>query len=87
GYADKQVFDDKPGVGWMLYLPKPITSQQVPEAHSLLPVTIDGKQIGTIIVSVIDAPFSMDNPGHIETANRIEIRLVDMDLLPRYTDV
>ncbi|WP_186100845.1 immunity 52 family protein [Burkholderia gladioli] len=87
GYADKQVFDDKPGVGWMLYLPEPITSQQVPEAHALLPVTVDGKQIGTIIVSVIDTPFSMDNPGHIETANRIEIRLVDMDLLPRYTDV
>lgn len=86
-YASKQVFDDKPGVGWMLYLPKPITSQHVPEAHALVPVTTDGKQIGTIIVSAIDVPFSIDNPEHVETANRIEIRLVDQDLLPRYTDI
>lgn len=87
GYVDKQVFDDKPGVGWMLYLPKVITPQQVPEAHALLPVMTGGKQIGTIIVSVVNAPFSMGNAEHVETANRIEIRLVDQDLLPKYTDV
>ncbi|NAX16176.1 hypothetical protein C1V68_33280, partial [Burkholderia pseudomallei] len=76
GYFEKQVFDDKPGVGWMLYLPKIITQQQVPEAHALIPVPEAGKrQTGTIIVSVTDAPFSVDNPEHVAIANRIEIRL------------
>ncbi|MBF3542514.1 immunity 52 family protein, partial [Burkholderia pseudomallei] len=87
GYFEKQVFDDKPGVGWMLYLPKIITQQQVPEAHALIPVPEAGKrQTGTIIVSVTDAPFSVDNPEHVAIANRIEIRLVDQDLLPAYVD-
>ncbi|AJX31901.1 Uncharacterised protein [Burkholderia oklahomensis] len=87
GYFDKQVFDDKPGVGWMLYLPKVITQQQVPEARALIPVLAKGKQTGTVIVSVTDAPFSVDNPEHVATANRIEIRLVDQDLLPAYVDI
>ncbi|QBL81418.1 immunity 52 family protein [Burkholderia pseudomallei] len=80
-------FDDKPGVGWMLYLPKVITQQQVPEARALIPVPAKGKQTGTIIVSVTDAPFSVDNPEHVAIANRIEIRLVDQDLLPAYVDI
>nr|WP_232221419.1 immunity 52 family protein [Burkholderia sp. WSM2232] len=87
-YFERQVFDDKPGVGWMLYLPRKITVQQVPEARALVPVKgKDGKEIGTIIVSVTDAVFSVDNPEHVEVANRIEIRLVDQDLLPAYADL
>lgn len=88
GYFEKRVFDDKPGVGWMLYLPNIVTVQQVPEARALIKVPdAAGKQIGTIIVSVTDAVFSADNPEHVEIANRIEIRLVDLDLLPRYADL
>ncbi|NYH19542.1 immunity 52 family protein [Paraburkholderia bryophila] len=88
GYFEKRVFDDKPGVGWMLYLPKIITMQQVPEARALIPVPERGKnQTGTLIVSVTDTVFSIDNPEHIEIANRIEIRLVDQNLLPRYADL
>jgi hypothetical protein len=88
GYFEKQVFDDKPGVGWMLYLPKVITEQQVPEARALIPVPAAGRQqTGTIIVSVTDAVFSADNPEHVEIANRIEIRLVDQDLLPAYSEL
>ncbi|KVO21278.1 LysR family transcriptional regulator [Burkholderia ubonensis] len=84
-YATKQVFDDKPGVGWMIYLPTVITQQQVPEAREIIPVPEAGKtQTGTIVVSTTDAPFSMKNPEHIETANRIEVRLVDHDLLPAF---
>jgi len=87
-YFPRQVFDDKPGVGWMLYLPKPLTAQQVPEARELIPVPEAGrKQTGTIIVSVPDAVFSEDNPEHVEVANRIEIRLVDQDLLPAFADL
>ncbi|AOI94317.1 hypothetical protein WS66_00835 [Burkholderia sp. LA-2-3-30-S1-D2] len=71
----------------MLYLPKIITQQQVPEARALIPVEASGKQTGTIVVSVIDGTFSVDNPEHVEVANRIEIRLVDQDLLPTYASI
>ena len=58
------------------------------EARALIPVKAhDGEQIGTIIVSVTDAVFSVDNSEHVEAANRIEIRLVDQDLLPAYADI
>lgn len=87
------VFKDRAGVGWMLYLPHVLTAQQVPEARALVPVmsASEGagkpKQLGTIIVSVTDEPFSDENPEHIKIANAIEIRLVDQDLLPRYADL
>ena len=91
-YFEKQVFQDRPGVGWMLYLPRALTVQQVPEARALVPVMGQDekgkdKQIGTIVVSITDAPFSDDNPEHVKIANAIEIRLVDQDLLPRFTDL
>lgn len=83
GYWPHQTFKDRPGVGWMLYLDKVITLRQVPEARALVPV-MDGKQqIGTIIVSEIDGPFSDANPEHVRVANQIEVRLADLDLLPR----
>jgi hypothetical protein len=91
-YFDKKVFKDRPGVGWMLYLPRVLTAQQVPEARALVPVmgkNAKGKdeQRGTIIVSVTDAPFSDENSEHVKVANAIEIRLVDQDLLPRFQDL
>ena len=83
----KKVFPDRPGAGWMLYLPTVLTVQQVPEAAALLPVMGEPhKQAGTLIVSIADAPFSADNPDHVRIANKIEVRLVDQDLLPRYAD-
>lgn len=86
--AMQKVFPDRPGVGWMLYLPQVLTVQQVPEAGALIPV-LDSKkkQTGTIIVSVADEPFSSDNPEHVKIANKIEVRLVDQDLLPRSADM
>jgi hypothetical protein len=82
------VFKDRPGVGWMLFLPKVVTGGQVPEARDLVAVYgPDKKQIGTIIVSVTDGAFSEQNPEHIKIANAIEVRLVDQDLLPRFTDL
>ncbi len=93
-HNEKRVFKDRPGVGWMLYLPRRLTEQQVPEARALVPVMSEGNgskikpvQLGTIIVSVTDEPFSDDNPEHVKIANAIEIRLVDQDLLPRYADL
>lgn len=87
-YSEKKVFKDRPGVGWMIYLPKILTVQQVPEARVLVPVFATGmQQLGTIIVSVVDEPFSAENPVHLKVANDIEVRLVDQDLLPRYADL
>jgi hypothetical protein len=91
-YPENAVFKDRPGVGWMLYLPHVLTAQQVPEARALVPVIGKnakgkGEQRGTIIVSVTDEPFSDENPEHVRNANAIEIRLVDQDLLPRYADL
>lgn len=91
-HSEKQVFKDRPGVGWMLYLPHALTVQQVPEARALVPVMGKDekgrdKQIGTIVVSVTDEPFSDENPEHVKIANAIEIRLADQDLLPRYADL
>ena len=72
----------------VLYLPQVITAQQVLEAQALIPVPAAGKkQTGTIIVSVADEVFSLDNPSHVELANHIEMRLVDQDLLPCYVDL
>ncbi|MFT0735632.1 hypothetical protein [Ralstonia wenshanensis] len=82
------VFADRPGAGWMLYLPTALTVQQVPEAEALIPVPEQGKnQTGTIIVSVTDAPFSERDAEHVRVANKIEVRLVDQDLLPHYADL
>ena len=86
------VFKDRPGVGWMLYLPRVLTVQQIPEARALVPVMGKDdkgkdKQLGTIIVSVTDEPFSDENPEHVKIANAIEIRLVDQGLLPRFSDL
>lgn len=91
-YFEKQVFQDRPGVGWMLYLPRVLTTQQVPEARALVPVMGKDekgrdKQTGTIVVSVTGEPFSDENPEHVKIANAIEIRLVDQDLLPRFSDL
>ncbi|WP_321813898.1 MULTISPECIES: immunity 52 family protein [unclassified Paraburkholderia] len=83
----EKVFPDRPGVGWMLYLPRALTPAQVPEAHALVPVIRDGQQQGTIIVSVKDEVFDVSNREHVKTANDIEIRLADQDLLPRYSDL
>lgn len=88
GYFDRKTFKDRPGVGWMLYLPKILSASQVPEARALVPVmNADKKQAGTIVVSITDDAFSDENPEHVKIANAIEIRLVDQDLLPRYSEL
>ncbi|MGF6701541.1 hypothetical protein OKW38_006218 [Paraburkholderia sp. MM5496-R1] len=86
-YQDQQVFDARLGVSWMLYLPHALAPAQVPEARDLIPVMRDGKQQGTIIVSVTDEVFDVNNLEHVKAANDIEIRLADQDLLPRFVDL
>lgn len=88
-YATRHaVFEDHPGVGWMLYLPEILTPAQVPEAPELIPVLDkDNKRKGTIVVSVPNETFSVKNKEHIKVANAIEIRLADQDLLPRFSNL
>ncbi|VWB86164.1 hypothetical protein BLA6860_04086 [Burkholderia lata] len=87
GYEEKQAFDDRPGVGWMLYLPIELSTQQIPEAQELIPVLAGKKRLGTIIVSIKDEPFSVDNEEHLVAAHNIESRLISMDLLPLLDEI
>jgi hypothetical protein len=84
GYGNRMTFQDRDGVGWMLYLPHILTEQDIPEAGALIPVDKDGRRIGTIIVSVTDSIFDHRNPEHLRRAQAIEVRLVSLDLLPTY---
>jgi hypothetical protein len=86
-YWGLKVFPDRPGVGWMLYLPRRIEQEQVPEAPMIRHVKDLNGTEGTIIISVIDGPFDAENAAHVRVANAIEIRLADQDLLPRYVDI
>jgi hypothetical protein len=83
-YTVHQVFPDRPGAGWMLYLNQGITAAEVPEAAAIVPVSKGNQQRGTIIVSIGDNVFSVNDPAHVKTAKAIEVRLADQDLLPRY---
>jgi len=83
----KLVFQDRPGVGWMAYMPRILIEDQVTHAGALIPV-MDGKdRLGTIIVSVVDEVFNETNPAHTNIAHAIEIELVEQDLLPLNMDL
>ncbi|MFM0158922.1 Imm52 family immunity protein [Paraburkholderia sediminicola] len=86
-FARQQVFDDRPGAVRMLSLPREITHAQVPEARRLIPVMEGGHWKATIVVSVDDGAFRIDNAEHVASANAIERRLVDLDLLPQFSDL
>lgn len=83
GYANTSVFEDRPPVGWMLYLPFEIAASRLPEAARLISVVDDESKsvLGTVIVAVTET-FALGNPEHIARANAIETRLVGQDLLP-----
>jgi len=82
-YSGKNVFPDRPGAGWMLYLPFAIDAHQVPEAADVIKIMDEkGKnRQGSLIVTVAEV-FDVQNPEHVKKANAIETRLVDQDLLP-----
>jgi hypothetical protein len=81
--------EDRPGVGWMIYLPRALTVQQVPEAGALIPVMdTNKKQRGTVVVNVTGEPFSAErNREHMRIANKIEVCFVDQDTFPSYVDL
>ncbi|MCS5881561.1 immunity 52 family protein [Klebsiella variicola subsp. variicola] len=77
---------DRLSVGWMLYLPHVIIPDLVPEAAEVVPVMDGKKQKGTIVVSTEEV-FDGNNKEHIGKANDIEIRLLDLGLLPLLTEL
>jgi hypothetical protein len=83
-YFRRMPFKDRPGVGWMLYLPRVFTPAELPEARALVPVMRGKTAIGTIIVSVIDGVFDARNDEHMKVAREIETRLVSNDWLPTW---
>lgn len=82
----RNVFPDRMCVGWMLYLPHIILAELVPEAARVIPVLDEGKQRGTIIVTTEEL-FDGAKKEHIEKANDIEIRLLDLGMLPLMTEI
>jgi len=88
GYSvlGRNVFPDRLAVGWMLYIPHVVLPELIPEAARFVPV-MDGKmQKGTIVVSTEEI-FDGSNKEHIGKANDIEIRLLDLGLLPLMTEI
>lgn len=88
GYSvfGKNVFPDRLAVGWMLYIPHMVMPELIIEAARIVPVMDDNKQKGTIIVST-DEIFDGNNEEHIGKANDIEIKLLDLGLLPLMTEL
>lgn len=83
---DQNVFPDRIYVGWMLYIPHMVLPELIPEAAKIVPVIENEKQKGTIIVST-EQIFDGNNKEHIGKANDIEIRLLDLGLLPLMTEL
>jgi hypothetical protein len=75
---DRRVFPHRRFLGWMGFVKKHIEACEIPEADRLISLP---EKHGTMIVAVADA-FDVHNPDHVEQAQRVEMRLVDLDALP-----
>lgn len=76
--VDLRVFPHREFFGWMGFVKEMVLPDQVPEADELVPIRENG---GTVIIAVAHA-FDVHNAMHIEKAQRVEMRLVDLDVLP-----
>ncbi|APG50636.1 TPA: Imm52 family immunity protein [Providencia stuartii] len=82
---EKNVFPDRLPVGWMLYLNKKITQEQLPMAAELVDIENE-KNSGTLIIST-EHIFDGSNKDDIKKANEIEIQLTALGLLPLYSEI
>lgn len=76
-FNQREVFDDRLPVGWMLYLPIKIKHEDVPSAYNVFHTTNDS---GSVIISKI--VFNGKDPSDIACANNVEIELAANGLLP-----
>lgn len=88
GYWNRSenVFPDRVCAGWMIYVPSIILPDLIPQAAKVVPVMDGDKQKGTIVVST-EGIFDGSNKEHIARANDLEIRLLDLGLLPLMTEL
>lgn len=88
GYDEvyKKVFPDRISCGWMLFIPSILLRELIPQAARVVPIMKDEKQIGTIVISTEEV-FDGNNKDHIARANDIEIKLLDLGLLPLLTEL
>ncbi|ENG4208694.1 immunity 52 family protein [Salmonella enterica subsp. enterica] len=85
-FLSKNVFPDRLSVGWMLYSPSIILPELIPQAAKVIPV-IDGEnRKGTIVVSTEEF-FDGSKKEHIIRSNNLEIRLLDLGLLPLLAEI
>lgn len=73
----REVFDDRLPVGWMLYLPVKIKHEDVPSAYKTFDIESNA---GTIVVS--KSVFNGKEPFDISCANNVEMELAANGLLP-----
>lgn len=76
-FNQREVFDDRLPVGWMLYLPVKIKHEYVPSAYKVFDIE---NNAGTIVVS--KSEFNGKEPFDITCANNVEIELAANGLLP-----
>ncbi|OAJ55262.1 hypothetical protein A6V36_34425 [Paraburkholderia ginsengiterrae] len=75
---DFRTFPHRRFLGWMGFVPKVIEPADLTQADEVIPIL---SRRGSIVVAVSDQ-FDVHNPLHIEQAQRVEMRLVDLDALP-----
>ena len=75
------LFPQRIGTSMIVYIPRALNADDYPEAHRIIPINQDDKQVGTIIISLDHIP-NRDNIEDIKIINRLDIRLREADLLP-----
>lgn len=76
--VDHRAFPHRRFLGWMGFTKRFLDKRDIPEAAELSWIEARG---GTFIVSIADR-FNLHKQAHIETAHRVEMRMVDHDALP-----
>ncbi len=83
----KMAFPDRLSAAWMIYLPKvQLSHNMVPQAFDVIsPTDHEGHAAGSLVVTV---PHFFDdrNTDDIKAVRRVDIKLRELGLLPRYAD-
>lgn len=74
---DFATFPHRKYLGWMGFVPRALRKADIPEAASVAVV----EKKGSVLVAV-PGMLDLGNPADIKSANLLEMKLVDLDLLP-----